>query len=71
MEIWNWIKENLGVLSAGIMGLIVVAETITSLTKTEKDDKAVSLIKGWILKLGSFLPKKEVKSDSEDSSSDK
>ena len=59
-KVWSWLSENAGGIAGALIGLFAFLELMASFTATEKDDKAVSVIKTYILKfLGLFTKKKE------------
>lgn len=54
-SVLSWLGENWVVLVAVVYGLLNVANSVTSLTPTDKDDKVVAKIKSVVSKVVDFL----------------
>ena len=58
-----WLSVNGPVIAGAILGLLAVAETVTRLTPTKKDDTAVERIGSFIRKFFDILGVPNVKAD--------
>lgn len=59
MQIWHFLQDHWAGITGILLSALAVAKGITSMTKSESDDKAVEKAESWINKILSLFKKKE------------